>query len=381
MSGGIYVLKDNETLEALAEQQYEPERLLQLLLARYPSILAGDQISPSVPRRWLLVRREVEVPDESGGSGRWSLDHLFLDQDGIPTLVEVKRSTDTRIRREVVGQMLDYAANAMAYWSIETVQENFRHTCADQEQSPDKLLDELLGPEGDAERFWTAVKTNLQAGRLRLLFVADRIPDELRRVVEFLNSQMDPAEVLAIEIKQFVGESVKTLVPRVIGQTAEAARRKGATRSTREWDEESFFAELEKRPRKEEAPIARKLLAWSESRGMHVQYGRGKTNASFTPILVHNGEPHRPFTVYTGYKPGRAYVEMNFSGYSSKRAFEDEAKRRDMLGRLNGIRGVSLSEDAIDRFPSIRLMTLARGEAIKQFLSVMDWYLDGVQST
>jgi len=38
-----------------------------------------------------------------------------LDQDAIPTIVEVKRSTDTRIRREVVGQMLGYAANAVVY--------------------------------------------------------------------------------------------------------------------------------------------------------------------------------------------------------------------------------------------------------------------------
>src|SRR4051794_12230288 len=42
-----------------------------------------------------------------GGSSRWSLDHLFVDQEGVPTLVEVKRSSDTRARREVVAQMLD----------------------------------------------------------------------------------------------------------------------------------------------------------------------------------------------------------------------------------------------------------------------------------
>jgi hypothetical protein len=40
---------------------------------------------------------------------------LIIDQHAIPTLVEVKRSTDTRIRREVVSQMLDYAANADNY--------------------------------------------------------------------------------------------------------------------------------------------------------------------------------------------------------------------------------------------------------------------------
>src|SRR5215470_6528724 len=78
--------------------------------------------------------------------------------------------------------------------------------------------------------FWLRVKTNLQAGRVRMVFVADVIPAELRRIVEFLNGQMDPAEVLAVEIKQFVGQgNLKTLVPRVIGQTAEAATKKGTT--------------------------------------------------------------------------------------------------------------------------------------------------------
>lgn len=41
---------------------------------------------------------------------RWSLDHLVVDQDAVPTFVEVKRASDTRARREVMAQMLDYAA-------------------------------------------------------------------------------------------------------------------------------------------------------------------------------------------------------------------------------------------------------------------------------
>jgi hypothetical protein len=114
MSGSIFLLQHGSDLVEMREQLYDSEDLLQQLLENHPSLLAGDQTSGD-PRRWLLVRREASVPDEEGASGRWSLDHLYLDQDGIPTLVEVKRSTDTRIRREVVGQMLDYAANAVAY--------------------------------------------------------------------------------------------------------------------------------------------------------------------------------------------------------------------------------------------------------------------------
>jgi hypothetical protein len=57
------------------------------------------------PRRWIVVAREVGLPSEDAGADRWSVAHRLLAPDGIPTLVEVKRSSDTRIRREVVGQM------------------------------------------------------------------------------------------------------------------------------------------------------------------------------------------------------------------------------------------------------------------------------------
>jgi hypothetical protein len=60
-----------------------------------------------------------------------------------------------------------------------------------------------------------------------MLFVADVIPPELRRIVEFLNGQMDPAQVLAVEIKHFVGQDLKTLVPTVFGQTAKSVATKG----------------------------------------------------------------------------------------------------------------------------------------------------------
>ncbi len=108
MSGRIFLLDGDRTLRPMKEEPYDSEDLLQALLADYPDLLAGDQIDDNDPRRWLLVRRELGVPDREDGADRWSVDHLFLDQDGVPTLVEVKRSSDTRIRREVVGQLLDY---------------------------------------------------------------------------------------------------------------------------------------------------------------------------------------------------------------------------------------------------------------------------------
>jgi hypothetical protein len=199
MVGKIYLLQGNGTLQPMDEQPYANEDLLQTHLEDYPDLLAGEQINEAFPRRWLFISREVGVPECEGGPDRWSLDHLFLDQEAIPTLVEVKRSSDTRIRREVVGQMLDYAANSMIYWPASAIREKFESNCETRREDPNILIADLLGIEtidpDSIENFWNQVKTNLQAGKIRLIFVADTIPKELQRIVEFLNEQMDPAEV------------------------------------------------------------------------------------------------------------------------------------------------------------------------------------------
>src|SRR5688572_11262553 len=135
----------------MVETAYDSEDVLQALLAKFPDLLAGDQLAGDVPRRWLLVGREAALPAEEDGGGRWSVDHLFLDQDAVPTLVEVKRSSDTRIRREVVGQMLDYAANAVLYWPVETILARFERTCEAQGVDPATTLIGFLGGTGDGE--------------------------------------------------------------------------------------------------------------------------------------------------------------------------------------------------------------------------------------
>ena len=249
MSGKIYLINADETLAVLEEKPYQNEDILQTLLEKYPNLLAGEQMDEVNPRRWLLVSREIGFPDADDGGERMSLDHLFLDQDGIPTLVEVKRSSDTRIRREVVGQMLDYAANAIAFWPMAYVRAQLEANLMKQGEDPDEIVSQFLQVEGVDETavdaFWQTVKTNLQAKKVRLIFVADEIPPSLRRIVEFLNEQMDPTEVLAVELTQYVGPEIKTIVPRLIGQTSDAQQKKGNTRrKTKEWDDLNFMAEL-----------------------------------------------------------------------------------------------------------------------------------------
>ncbi len=368
-SAAIFLLQGSDLVE-MREQAYDSEALLQELLARYPALLAGEQVNPQAPRKWLLVAREAGVPDQDDGSSRWSVDHLFLDQDAVPTIVEVKRSSDTRIRREVVGQMLDYAANAVAYWPIDRVRMMFETTCQEQGISPEAVLEEYLDQSGDITDFWMRVKTNLEAGRVRLVFVADVIPPELQQVVEFLNRQMNPAEVLAVEVKQFVGQGSKTLVPRVLGQTMEAQARKSVEREKREWDEETFFAELERRKGPSACAVARRLKDWAEKVGAVASWGKGKVTGSYSPVFAVEDGLVKLVTVYT-----YGSMEILFESLQRRGPFQSKDLRRDMLARLSEIPGSTFKDVEVTQRPPLALRLLEDSAAFDRLTDTLTWAL------
>jgi hypothetical protein len=223
VTDGLFHIAGDGTLAAMAVAPFDAEAVLQELLVSHPDLLAGGQMNPGAPRRWALVRREQGVPDREGPGYRFSVDHLFVDQDAVPTLVEVKRSTDTRIRREVVGQMLDYAANGVRYWPVDDLRAAFQTSQQALGHDPAEAIAALCGdPDMTVDSFFLRVADNLRAGRVRMVFVADVIPDELRRITEFLNEQMSPAEVFAVEVRQFraPGYDGMVIVPAVYGRTA-----------------------------------------------------------------------------------------------------------------------------------------------------------------
>lgn len=364
MKGTIYLVNDGDSLTELNELQYDSEAVLQELLAKYPKLLAGEQLDSEVPRRWLLISREVPLASEEDEGSRWSVDHLFFDQDAIPTIVEVKRSSDTRIRREVVGQMLDYAANGVAYWPIERLRGFFEAECERRGESAEQVLGGFL-EAGDPERFWELAGTNLKAGRVRLVFVADEIPSELRRILEFLNDQMERAEVVGLEVRQFAGEGIQTLVPQVV------VRKEKAVRQGLEWDEKSFFADLERRRDEAEVLVARRILEWSKEKLPRFTWGHGVKDGSFIPALDHAGKSYWPLALWTY---GRA--EIQFQYLKVWPPFDSVRLRKELRLRLNAIPGVEIPSDRIEKRPSIQLSVLTEGSATEDFLRVMDWVIE-----
>ncbi len=265
----------------------ESEELLQALIEKHPELLSGEQIgSEEEPVRWMLVSREAGIPDDGGVSDRWSVDHLLLDQSARPTFVEVKRSSDTRIRREVVGQMLDYAANAQTHWPVNRIRGLATQQYGGESAAAAEVA-RLIGAdlEDDAseavEEYWRIAEENLREGNLRLLFVADRLPRELRRIIEFLNGQMSRTDVLGVELRQYDGGELKAVVPRVIGQTeATRDRKRRPQGSSKKTTRGEFIAACPEYAR----PVFEGVLSEAESRGTDLYWGT--KGFSVRPVMV-----------------------------------------------------------------------------------------------
>ena len=377
MSGRIYVINDGE-LQAMESQPFAAEDDFQELLVNYPDLLIGDA-SDHVGQRWMLVTREMGVPDSESSGDRWAVDHLFLDQDAIPTLVEVKRSSDTRLRREVVGQMLDYAANAPVYWQLAEIQSRFEQTCEEAGKDPSARVLETIGKqdgdESDVDDFWLLVDTNLRAGRLRLIFVADVIPPELRRIVEFLNAQMNPAEVIALELRQYESGGLQVLVPTTLGQTAASERTKsGGSARGPQWDEARFMDELERREDAGVRAAAKTLLDWSTPLVDRISWGRGGRSGSFWPVIDTGHGWHTFFVVWT-----YGTIELQFAKLARTPPFDDLEKRQELRHRLNSITNVEIPADGLARRPGLPVAALQPSAEMAKFQSAFQWAFDEVR--
>jgi hypothetical protein len=354
---GIY-LRDGEMYVAMNETPFDAESVLQALIAQHPEMLTDEDAGQG---RLLLVRREATVMDQEDGGGRWSLDRLYVDTDGVPTLVEVKRSSDTRGRREVVAQMLDYAANAKTSFSAERMAAWLEDDARARGTTAGEMLLDTLGVE-DADVFWASVATNLNAERFRLVFVSDAIPPELRRIIEYLNGQMARTVVLAIEVKQYVDDEARhqTVVPRIIGDTESAKRTKRVASTGAAIDRASLLAVLaDAEPRAAEAADA--LLEWAEQHpGLVIRWNRagdiGLT--SYAPGLLRL------------WPEGTLEVKVD-TLRKLDAAWDDDERVEQLLQRFEEIPGVHFFKGNRRRWPRTALGPLATVAERQAFLELL----------
>jgi hypothetical protein len=319
----VYVINGDGTTEPMTNIRCKNEDLeLQQILEKNPDLIPGDQINPTDPRRWLFVKREMPVPDPSTGDYRWSIDLFLADQDAIPTFVECKRYGDTRARREVVGQMLEYAANGHYYWSMDEMRTYAEQAAVRRCLTLDEELKRLQPEDPDSvESFFQNVQDNLREGQVRLVFFMEEAPQELKSLVDFLNKQMERSEVLLVEARQYEYQGTKIVTPILFGYTEEARKVKKVititTGDKKVWTYESFFdAASDKLPESVVAAI-RRVFAKSQELQGEVTWGKGKVNGSFSVKWPRFGK----YTVFSVYSNG--FLMINFGSFKNSEKEED----------------------------------------------------------
>lgn len=336
VSEGIFFESDGK-LHLLNERPYEKEAILQEALERYPEVIAGITTTRGEGVSLALVRREAGIPGQAGGGNVWSLDHLYVDAAAVPVLVEVKRSSDTRIRREVVGQMLDYAANGVRYWPVDELRRGFEDRFVKAGEDPEAWLQESFGVE-DVEEYWREVESNLRAGHVRLVFVADALPADLVRIIEFLNEHMSEVEVLGVELRQYVSDGEhRVFVPTVVGRTERAVEAKRPSAGLA-WDLESFMQAAEERRTDDEVALVRSLFEHVTAKGGEFRWGSGVTPgmSGWYPV----GGSMRPvFNLNLNAPERKAYLSFYVSDLAKRVANDRLEAFLDRLEQVPGFMG------------------------------------------
>ena len=181
----------NARLVAAKEKDIELESQLESWLENSPWALGQDE-----PILW--IDRQTRA---SGDDGIIRPDLLGVDYEGNLVIVELKRD---RTPREVVAQLLEYAAwgNELDEEQIEAIAEEYFQT-----------RDELRGrPLSDVftDTFEVDEVPPLNRG-LRLFIVAQRIPDRILKVCQFLRDSHD-MDINCIVVSTFETESGDVLV-------------------------------------------------------------------------------------------------------------------------------------------------------------------------
>lgn len=152
------------------------------------------------------------------------IDNFMVTPSGLPVLVECKLWRNPEGRREVVGQILDYAKE-LSRWSSSDVQREVARRLK-RDGNPLLELIRAAAPDVGEAEFNDALTTNLRRGRFLLLIVGDGIREGVEAIAEYLQVHAGLHFSLGlIELPIFLLPNGDRLIaPRVLARTTMLTR-------------------------------------------------------------------------------------------------------------------------------------------------------------
>lgn len=225
MDRKILIRRDDGSWVSPEPVSYLLENELQDLLLRHPQLIPG-------------------VDGDAAACGELQLDPgpadvVVVAPDASLTIVECKLARNPQVRREIIGQLVDYAS---ALWRMPVARFDELWT----KRAGSSIISRFEGEES----FRGALERTLETGRFRLVLAVDAINPPLQRMVEYLNLTSE-LSVVAVEYSRLRHETVELLLPTVYGEelssAKEAARPAADGRPRSGWTVDTIRADLESR--------------------------------------------------------------------------------------------------------------------------------------
>ncbi|TXF89251.1 hypothetical protein FUA23_10900 [Neolewinella aurantiaca] len=197
------------------------EGWLQDKLHKFPDLLPLDELDASF-RESISLCREMSV-----ASGR--IDNLYLSPTGHLTLVETKLFRNPQARREVVGQIIDYAKD-LSRWTFAKLDAAVRAANGTSGRPGAGILElaarEMMHIDNEAHMI-NAVDRGLRRGEMLLLIVGDGIHESVEDMAEYIQVAPQLRFGLGLVELQLYGmpdTEDLLIVPRVVTRTREVVR-------------------------------------------------------------------------------------------------------------------------------------------------------------
>jgi hypothetical protein len=155
------------------------------------------------------------------------IDLLFVNREGLLTVVECKLWNNPEARRAVVGQILDYAKE-LSLWSYEELESAIRRSRKEGSESLYNIV-AAHGVELDEADFIDNVERNLRRGRFLLLIVGSGIREGVEHLTDFLqrhahlNFTIALLELAIYRLPEGIAGG-HLVLPRIVAQTVEVER-------------------------------------------------------------------------------------------------------------------------------------------------------------
>jgi hypothetical protein len=350
----IIISEGGRNARRIEETPIVEESYLQDYICANPESIPFNDIKEDI--KLLIVAKEF-------GLSAGSADAIAVDDEGNIYVVETKLFKNPD-KRHVIAQVLDYGASL---WRDYRDPEEFigdldGHVKTNFGLGLRQKLQDHFGLDGQqVSDLLVRLKENLKTGTFRFVVLMDKLHEELKDLIVFMN-QSSKFAIFAVEMKYYKHDRFEVIIPKLFG--AESVLPPPSL-----WNQNRFFEDVikQKSLTSEQKQAVRTIYDFvtdKNDKGCKADkiiWGKGKVTGSFSPRWDWISRL-QPLTVYSD---GKLQINFAFLGENeSTRQFREKFKVA-----LEKIEGFRFPENYQDRFPLVSAETWA--PVVDRFIQTM----------